>query len=173
MNITSQELQNVIDLNWGIEIEIKILDTLLSTMTSDEQIASVVDSTEAVENFNVTMGYAFCLSNRVIIIGEKQIFSIPISSITSINFSEGVAYTLSTSDLQLDYNSNSITLSSSRHGLMKNFYNTIDQKRGYDINVSTSVSQKDSGTEFGKLIFKIIVIIVVLYILSWIGASFE
>lgn len=171
MRISVGELREVIKTNWGMELDSEYLKRLLQMMQEDEKIACVIDSIG--DESRSFKGYVFCMSNRIIVLGKKQEESISLSSIRDIKLSRGVAYTLTSSELVLKYDTGEIFITSCRHDMIENFKNILQTKIGSDGRFSTVVHEKSSGEAVLKMIFSMIAFIVILYILSVVGASME
>lgn len=164
MDITEQELNDVVKENWGITVDYEYRQEIIKRLNDGDKLACVIDSIG--EHEGADKGFAFCLSDRLVMLGKKRTMTIPINSIQQISYSKGVAYTLNSSVLQLQCGEEKICIDSCRHDLMDKFVQVLHNKTGVRSNIVSEQNQQNAGGAVLGMIVKGGLLLGVLYILS-------
>ena len=159
------EFKNIIKNNWGIELDTSIVTKLLQEISTEEKIACVIDSNKI--DGQGFRGYAICLSNRILLINDREQRTISINRIESIDYQKGVANTTTGSVLVLHCGTEMIKIASNRNELMNEFYGILRNKGRFEENIE--IQSKESAV--GKMIIWAIVAIVLLFFASALGQS--
>lgn len=169
MDVSAEELKQIITDNWGVEVECEYLKKLLEIMPANDKLACVIDSQG--NTSRPFKGYMFCTSSQLILIGKGKEKVIPIALIKNISLAKGVAFTVDGSELLIQTEMETVVLSSARNNLMSNFYQILLNKSNQVGTVSNQIVEKDKGGAVLKTVIGVVVALGVLYILACIGNS--